>query len=181
MKQNQKQIKLPSGLVLNDFRGPFTPCSVAKYIVINAKEMPALGVTKLIKLVYIAHGWLLGLSDGERKLVDEPVEVWKYGPVFNSLYFTIRHTVQKNEMNEVPDKVALEEALAAADDINKEAAEAHVINYVIKLYGKYNAYELINKTHKHRSPWDVSRNSGEQIIANSLITKYYSKVIGASR
>ena len=39
---------------------------------------------KLQKLVYIAHGWHLGLFDG--LLISERVEAWRWGPVIESLY-----------------------------------------------------------------------------------------------
>ena len=34
---------------------------------------------KLLKLVYIAHGWHLALSEGKKPLVNEASEAWKYG------------------------------------------------------------------------------------------------------
>lgn len=40
---------------------------------------------KLQKLVYISHGWYLGIFD-KPLITDEYVEAWKYGPVFPSLY-----------------------------------------------------------------------------------------------
>ena len=40
---------------------------------------------KLIKLVYIAHGWHLALENG-KSLISEAVMAWKYGHVINSLY-----------------------------------------------------------------------------------------------
>ncbi len=39
---------------------------------------------KLVKLVYVAHGWYLGLT-GE-PLIAEGVQAWKYGPVVPSVY-----------------------------------------------------------------------------------------------
>ena len=38
----------------------------------------------IIKLVYLSHGWMLGLHD--TPLLWEPVEAWQYGPVVPSVY-----------------------------------------------------------------------------------------------
>ena len=43
---------------------------------------------QLIKLTYIAHGWMLTLY-GRPLIVDE-VEAWKYGPVIPDLYQATR-------------------------------------------------------------------------------------------
>ena len=39
---------------------------------------------QLLKLVYIAHGWTLGIC--ATPLITEQVEAWKYGPVIPDLY-----------------------------------------------------------------------------------------------
>ena len=38
----------------------------------------------VLKLVYISHGWTLGLYG--RSLINEPAEAWRYGPVVPSVY-----------------------------------------------------------------------------------------------
>ena len=65
----------------DNFKGPFAPCEVATYIVgaTTPETVPRLGPTKLNKLVYISHGWLLGKH--QKPLVSEEAEVWEYGPV----------------------------------------------------------------------------------------------------
>ena len=41
-------------------------------------------VMHVLKLVYLAHGWMLGLH--KRPLIKEQVEAWLYGPVILVLY-----------------------------------------------------------------------------------------------
>ena len=36
--------------------------------------------SQLMKLAYIAHGWMLALY--QRPLITDRIEAWKYGPVF---------------------------------------------------------------------------------------------------
>jgi len=44
---------------------------------------------QLIKLVYIAHGWTLGLYN--QPLIGKQVEAWTYGPVIPSVYHDFKH------------------------------------------------------------------------------------------
>lgn len=61
------------------------PKAVANYILDCGKEDgETLSPMKLIKLVYLAHGWNLGLT-GE-PLITEHVQAWRYGPVIPSIY-----------------------------------------------------------------------------------------------
>ncbi|HWJ25663.1 MAG TPA: type II toxin-antitoxin system antitoxin SocA domain-containing protein, partial [Flavisolibacter sp.] len=61
------------------------PIAVANYFIKKANdEGIELTLMKLVKLVYIAHGWHLALKDNE--LIDEAVQAWKYGPVVPSVY-----------------------------------------------------------------------------------------------
>src|SRR5438552_12204040 len=43
---------------------------------------------QLIKLVYMCHGWMLGLYG--RPLIQEQVQAWKFGPVIPELYRHLR-------------------------------------------------------------------------------------------
>lgn len=52
------------------------------------RDEEKLGIVRLHKLVYFAHGWFLGFEDG-KPLVDEALEAWAWGPVFPSLYYRL--------------------------------------------------------------------------------------------
>jgi uncharacterized phage-associated protein len=43
---------------------------------------------QLLKLVYISHGWMLGLYG--KPLIDDEIQAWKYGPVIPKLYNAVR-------------------------------------------------------------------------------------------
>ncbi|MFZ3184229.1 MAG: type II toxin-antitoxin system antitoxin SocA domain-containing protein, partial [Pseudomonas sp.] len=43
---------------------------------------------KLIKLVYIAHGWHCGYFS--QNLINDAVEAWKFGPVIPDLYRKVK-------------------------------------------------------------------------------------------
>ena len=61
------------------------PETIANYFISKAlADGIKLTLLQLIKLVYLAHGWHLGLTG--RPLISETVQAWKYGPVIKSLY-----------------------------------------------------------------------------------------------
>jgi uncharacterized phage-associated protein len=69
----------------------FPAAAVANYFFDLAKRDEKLAdftPMKVLKLVYFAHGWNLGIT-GE-PLIDEQIEAWDYGPVVRSLYSKLR-------------------------------------------------------------------------------------------
>ena len=171
----------------NNFKGPFSPCQVAKYIVglSGNQRVPELGVTKLNKLVYIAHGWLLGLTD--EPLVAEEPETWQYGPVFRSLYNALAHLSKSLTL---PERGKLEKALEAGVNLDHRSskrpieedggAEKRLVDYVCGRYGSYDAQTLIRKTHAYGSPWHICYSAGSPTISNKLIAQYYKEGLGIS-
>ena len=45
-------------------------------------------IMKILKLVYMAHGWLLAIND--RPLILDRIEAWEYGPVIPAVYHAFR-------------------------------------------------------------------------------------------
>ncbi|RYE90398.1 MAG: DUF4065 domain-containing protein [Cytophagaceae bacterium] len=65
--------------------GPYDAVAIANYFIQKSLDT-GVEVTpmKLLKLVYISHGWSLALLN--EPLINEAVEAWTYGPVIPSLY-----------------------------------------------------------------------------------------------
>lgn len=64
---------------------PYDPRAVANYFLDRAEaEGKHLDLQKLLKLLYIAHGWHLAIA-GEA-LLSRAVEAWEYGPVVPEVY-----------------------------------------------------------------------------------------------
>ena len=68
---------------------PYDAIAIANWFLDRAfSGGDSLTPMKLQKMVYIAHGWSLGLSDNS--LIHDAVEAWKWGPVIRSVYREFR-------------------------------------------------------------------------------------------
>ena len=130
---------------------------------------------KVLKLVYIAHGWNLGLGRGP--LINEAVQAWKYGPVVESVY---------REFKDYGDqKITAQGTSFEFTDfdyitpiVNDESTKA-LLNKVWDIYKNYNGLQLSTLTHQQGTPWDIvwnqeggKRKTGS-IISNALIEDHY--------
>ena len=116
----------------------------------------------VLKLVYISHGWMLGLYG--RSLINEPAEAWRYGPVVPSIYYRYRSFRGDPITTEPVDRSA------EFDDEQRD-----VIQQVHSIYGTFTAMQLSALTHKPDTPWDTTRRQYGigAIIPNELIESYY--------
>ena len=119
----------------------------------------------VLKLVYISHGWMLGLYG--RSLINEPAEAWRYGPVVPSLYHRYKSFGRDPITAEPVDRSD------AFDDEQRD-----VIKQVHEVYGDFTALQLSALTHKPDTPWDIAyREYGVGvIIRNELIRDYYKRL-----
>ena len=142
--------------------------SIAAYILgQSAKLNRSITPLKLLKLAYIAHGWMLGMCG--RPLIKDEIEAWKYGPVIPSLY----HSIKDFRGSQVP-----VDHFSSAADVQFDAQEESILQQVTQKYGQFTAIQLSQLTHQDESPWDrVYYNvTGSRIIPNDLIENYYRKV-----
>lgn len=129
----------------------------------SAKQRP-LTPMQVIKLVYICHGWMLGLY--HRPLISQPVEAWRYGPVINSVY----QELKKYGNSHVTDKidVATEEFDNLEDDL---------INQVLDKYSSLSGIALSKLTHAAGTPWHIiwTERGKNSIIPDDLIEEHYAQ------
>ena len=134
------------------------------------KEGSSMPPLKLMKLVYLAHGWFMAYFDG-RPLVSDRVEAWDNGPVFPDLFKSIekygkRHVqrVQKSRR-----EVLLGFGTALDDD------ETELIEAVYHHYKHLKGSQLSWMTHQEGSPWDQTWDEIEpyQTIDSGVIWKLY--------
>lgn len=146
--------------------------TIANYFISKSKSDPKTELTpmKLLKLVYIAHGWSLAILD--KPLILESVDAWRYGPVIETLY----HEFKKYGNGVIHELVAAPEI-----PITDEKTHA-LLDEVWKKYGDYTGVQLSNWTHENESPWwEVWEKENGKLynglpINNSIIQKYFKKL-----
>jgi uncharacterized phage-associated protein len=122
---------------------------------------------QLMKLVYIAHGYMLGTHG--RPLLDESVQAWKYGPVVPSVY----HAVKGFGSDPVDAVKGADPNFPFTDD------EKQIIKSVAATYGKFNGITLSSATHAPGTPWKQTWDAfGKNApISNDLIENFYSEIL----
>lgn len=159
--------------------------SIANYFIDLAqsqgKEIKPL---RLMKLVYIAHGFMLAMLN--RSVLNprfDKVEAWKYGPVIPSVYhsfkiygnnpITKKTTVFIDMDEEGPHDIEYKIATPQLED----AEARQICNFVFKRYEKFSDWDLVEFLHKPQSPWGLVYKEGENKIIPDLYTKIYFKKI----
>lgn len=132
---------------------------------------------KLVKLVYISHGWYLGLSD--EPLLSERVEAWKYGPVVPSVYNAFRR-YGGGEITQA----------AAVTPFSGQPVYPMVtnpdtdtfLNKIWDVYKNLDGLALSAMTHQENTPWDKAwnhqggKNEKSKVIANDDIQEHYKRL-----
>lgn len=124
---------------------------------------------QLLKLVYIAHGWMLGLYGSA--LIQDDVQAWQYGPVIPKLY---------NAVRKYGSSPITEELLVLGDRGFNESEES-IIQQVYDAYGDKSGPALSRLTHAAGTPWKLTYEPGEfgTPIPQDLIEDHYKRLARA--
>lgn len=124
---------------------------------------------QLLKLVYIAHGWMLGLY--RRPLIGEEIQAWQYGPVIPRLYNAIRGFRSQ----------PVQGPLKSSNGPELDDEERSVVDQVFDIYGRMTGPELSRLTHAPGSPWALTYAPGAfgTVIPNDIIEDHYSRLAAA--
>ena len=123
----------------------------------------ALTPMQLMKLVYIAHGWSLGLRGTD--LFRNRIEAWQYGPVMPDLY----HATKQFGRNPIPlEMVGVGAPSVAPQDVS-------FLEDVFNKYGHLSGPQLSYLTHQSGTPWDrvYHPESRNWEIPDQLIREHY--------
>ena len=133
------------------------------------KTGKGLYMISLIKLPYIAHGFTLALTGGKKRLCNERVAVWKYGPVYPEIYHAFKEQPSP--------KTKLVHILGPEMKIHYDDFLKRVMDNVFKIYGRLSPTELSLLTHQKGSPWFKAKEKGKEYIEDSEIETYYKKLL----
>ncbi|WP_347460883.1 type II toxin-antitoxin system antitoxin SocA domain-containing protein [Acinetobacter sp. ANC 7454] len=151
-----------------------TALQVANRIIeLGRSKTPAQHYTpmQLLKLVYIAHGWMLGICS--TPLITEQVEAWKYGPVIPDLY---QH-VKKYGANPIFDEKLgnFFQNMQSSEFTNDENS---ILNFVVDTYGNIDGIRLSQITHAADTPWsNTFKNGWGDVIPTDLIAHHYRQLL----
>lgn len=155
------------------------PRAVANYFLEKAKR-DGRGLTPLqvIKLVYIAHGWHLALTD--EKLIEESPQAWQYGPVITSLYHELKGYGNKPISSLLLSDfgpIYVDGTSGPCEPIRIQPTEGlePFLDRIWTVYGGLSGMQLSNLTHQANTPWHEAYDEGvrNKQIDNDRIKEHY--------
>lgn len=147
---------------------PYSAAKVANRMLELARaRQDVVTPLKLLKLVYIAHGWLFPYL--REPLLAEPAQAWQYGPVVPSLY----HAVSRFRASPITELVPDTDPQALSDEASS------LIESVYNTYSRYSGTQLSNMTHMSDTPWSEAWNARGRnaIIPNDRIAAHYQHLL----
>ncbi len=145
---------------------------VAKYILsrISCTHL------KLEKLVYLCYAEYL--TKNKEKLFEDKIYAFRYGPVIQTVYNKYKTFGDEDvqDIDLIVDEIfnimpARSRILFANSGTNK----LECIDEIIKKYGDYKASELVELTHREKTPWSKTfNNENFQEIKDETILKYHN-------
>lgn len=154
--------------------------SIANYFVSKSiAEGTELKPLKLMKLVYIAHGYMLALLN--KSFLDprfDKVEAWKLGPVIPSVYHTFKHYRDGNitELCIVFSADADTTPKFETPTLDDEKAR-EICDFVWNRYAKrFTDSQLVTFLHADGTPWKMFYIEGENVeIPDVYTSAFYRK------
>lgn len=146
---------------------PYSAAKIANEMLRLASERGrGLSPLKLLKLVYIAHGWSFPYLG--QPLLSEPAQAWQYGPVVPSLYRAVSRYRAGPIDAPIPDP--------DPQQLSPEAAG--LIRAVFDTYSPYTAVQLSNLTHMPDTPWSEAWNERGKnaVIGDDRIAAHYNQL-----
>ncbi len=143
---------------------------VANWFLCNIDRESGESMThlKLQKLLYYAQAWYMVLSQLGEPLFDDEIQAWTHGPVVSNVY----KVFAPYGFDSIP---------APQDCESLDAETEHILNEVLRVYGKFDAKYLELLTHQEE-PWMKTRGSipiearCDKPITLGLIKQYYKEM-----
>lgn len=157
----------------------YNPLLISDYMIsANVTLDVKLTPLQVIKLAYFSHGYTLALTD--RPLITEKVEAWRFGPVFPSIYKSLK----RYGGSVIPNMCYCGTSLMDQGSVNKrreflndiiDGESREIIDHVVSTYGNLSGHEMTALTHKPNTPWRQYYKEGvfHIKIPNSVIKQHY--------
>ena len=139
---------------------------ISNKIIANTNISPGETISnlKLQKLLYYTQGFFIAVFD--RKLFEEPIEAWQYGPVVREAYLHFKDFGSSS--------ISLQEDVSI---INLAQDEDELFKEVMEEYGQFSAVKLMNMTHEEL-PWKKTFSENPQgEISYELLKEYFKTQI----
>lgn len=127
---------------------------------------------KLQKLIYLAHGWSLFFL--QRRLISEPFQAWRYGPVVPTLYKEFQR-FGGSPVNEPAQGDTPQPSYGLDEDTRS------LLDAVWTRYKSLSPIQLSALTHEPGYAWDLARRTGSlapwggPIIPDELIQDEFAR------
>jgi len=157
---------------------PLPSLAIANYFIGKSlAEGRSITPMKLVKLVYIAHGWHLG--NFGTPLITDAVEAWKYGPVIPVIYRQFKEYGGDRIGGQA---VIVDRGRAVAPTVD----DPHTKQFLDDVWEKYKRFsggQLSAMTHRQDTPWYRTwvHSGGSEyrgaIIPSQLIEQHYRNLL----
>lgn len=156
---------------LATIEGVYTPRHIANFFLDKAdEEGTALTQLHVIKLVYIAYGWTLAILN--RKLFDEEIEAWPYGPVIPSLYHELKHYGRGPVLYRCTDFDYFTNRSVVPRVSARDEQVRLILTRVWESYKDFSSSDLIRMTHDIDTPWRDAI-AKDRVLNDDLIKRHY--------
>lgn len=166
----------------------YNPKAIANWFLDRARrDATTLCPMRIQTLVYLAHGWHLGLRS--EPLIDEEVQAWAYGPVVTSLYHEFKE-FGAEEITRQASSAKMDPGGAwKAVRPNVPASDTDTVALLERVwegYGRFSATQLSSMTHRPGTPWSVARDRMESglrttVIRNAVLRKGFAELAARNR
>jgi uncharacterized phage-associated protein len=144
----------------------YSVIDIANKVVANTdiNQGETISNLKLQKMLYYLQGFFIAVFD--KKLFEESIEAWQYGPVVREAYFHYKDFGQTAIV--LNDDIEIIELLPQENELFEE---------VMQEYGQFSAIKLMNMTHEEL-PWKKTFNENPQgEISFELLKEYFKTQI----
>lgn len=157
---------------------------IANYFIEKALTEKDLSLTlmKLLKLIYIAHGWNLAIYD--KPLIDESIQAWQYGPVIEDVYHALKYNALDPLKDTIVDYAIDNQGQLITNDF-KQKMDKPTIDLLNKIWTTYKpntGIQLSNWSHDSNGPWhkvwfdEKGYQNKSQSIPNQIIKSYFKEL-----